>query len=116
MKTDDKKVKAIYDMQPPIDVSVVKDLHGRKHGKIPSYLSTILQSIREFARKEKAWQRSEDCEAAFQKIKKQTETPVLDYFDPGKEVHVVVKLDSECSKDGIGAVLLQDGKTCGVFN
>ena len=57
MKTDDKKVKAIYDMQPPIDVSVVKDLHGRKHGKIPSYISTILQLIREFARKEKAWQR-----------------------------------------------------------
>ena len=35
-----------------------------------------------------------------------TETPVLAYFDPGKEV--VLKVDS--SKDGIGAVLLQDGR------
>lgn len=39
-----------------------------------------------------------------------TETPALDYFDPGKTVHVVVKLDSKCIKDGVGAVLLQDGR------
>ena len=35
-----------------------------------------------------------------------TETPVLAYFNPGKEV--VLQVDSR--KDGIGAVLLQDGR------
>ena len=35
------------------------------------------------------------------------ETPVLAYSDPGKEV--VLQVDS--SEDGIGAVLLQDGRS-----
>ena len=35
-----------------------------------------------------------------------TETPLLVYFDPDKEL--VLQVDS--SKDGLGAALLQDGK------
>ena len=109
VKIDDKKIKAINDMQPPTDVSVVKRLCGMVQymAKFLPDRSTILEPIRELTRKEKAWQWSEDCEAEFQKIKKMlTETPVLAYFDPRKEV--VVHVDS--SKDGIGAVLLQDGR------
>ena len=93
----------------PTIVSGVKRLCGMVQymAKFLPDLSTILEPIRELTRKEKAWQWSEDCEAAFQKIKEMlTETPVLADFDPGKEV--VVQVDS--SKDGIGAVLLQDGR------
>jgi hypothetical protein len=39
---------------------------------------------------------------------KLTETPVLAYFDSGKAVSVMLQADSR--KDGVGAVLLQDGR------
>lgn len=109
VKIDDKKVKAINDMQPPTDVSGIKRLCGMVQymAKFLPDLSTIMEPLRELTRKDKAWHWSKDCEAAFQRIKMMlTETPVLAYFDPGKEV--VVQVDS--SKDGIGAVLLQDGR------
>lgn len=96
-------------MQPPTDVSGIKRLCGMVQymAKFLPDLSTIMEPLREFTRKDKAWHWSKDCEAAFQRIKMMpTETPVLAYFDPGKEV--VVQVDS--SKDGIGAVLLQDGR------
>jgi hypothetical protein len=47
------------------------------------------------------------CELAFQYIKKRlTDAPILAYFDMNKEV--VLQVDS--SKNGVGAVSLQDGK------
>lgn len=109
VKIDDKKVKAINDMQPPTDVSGIKRLCGMVQymAKFLPDLSTIMEPLREITRKDKAWHWSKDCKAVFQRIKMMlTETPVLAYFDPGKEV--VVQVDS--SKDGIGAVLLQDGR------
>lgn len=109
VKIDDKKVKAINDMQPPTDVSGIKRLCGMVQymAKFLPDLSTIMEPLRELTRKDKPWHWSKDCEAAFQRIKMMlTKTLVLAYFDPGKEV--VVQVDS--SKDGIGAVLLQDGR------
>ena len=106
MKIDKKKVKAINDMQPPTGV---KRLFGMVQymAKFLPDLSTILEPIRDLTRKEKEWHWSEDCEAAFQKIKKTlTETLVLAYFDPRKEI--VLQVDS--SKDGIVAVLLKYGR------
>ena len=50
---------------------------------------------------------SKDCEKSFKKVKEQlTTAPVLTYFDRDK--NLVLQVDS--SKNGIGAVLLQDGK------
>ena len=69
---DDKKVKAVNDMQPPTDVLGVKRLCGmvKYMAKFLPDLSTIPEPIGELNRKEKAWHWSEDCEAAFQKMKK----------------------------------------------
>nr|XP_034316278.1 uncharacterized protein K02A2.6-like [Crassostrea gigas] len=109
VKIDDKKVKAINDMQSSTDVSGIRDCaawFSTWRSSSPD-LSIIMEPLRELTRKDKAWYWSKDCEAAFQRIKMMlTQTPVLAYFDPGKEV--VVQVDS--SKDGIGVVLLQDGK------
>ena len=103
VKIDDKKVKAINDMQPPTGVKRLCGMVQYMANFLPD-LSTILKPIRDLTRKEKACHWSEDCEAAFQKIKKMlTETLVLAYFDPGKEI--VLQVDS--SKDGIVAVLLK---------
>jgi hypothetical protein len=53
------------------------------------------------------WNWSNERERAFQNVKKRlTEAPILAYFDTNKEV--VLQVGS--SKNGVGAVLLQDGK------
>jgi hypothetical protein len=60
-----------------------------------------------FPAKEVPWNWSNERERAFQNVKKRlTEAPILAYFDTNKEV--VLQIDS--SKNGVGAVLLQDGK------
>ena len=58
-------------------------------------------------RKDCEWNWSPECEAAFEKIKtKHTETPVLSYFDTNKKTELQV----DSSKDGIGAVIMQEGR------
>ena len=52
------------------------------------------------------WNWSAECEEAFIKVKTITEGPLLIYFNPDKEL--VLQVDS--SKDGLGAVLVQDRK------
>ena len=66
-----------------------------------------MEPIRELTRKNVKWNWSENCERAFQNVKKRlSEAPILAYVDTDKEV--VLQVDS--SKNGAGAVLLQDGK------
>ncbi|PFX24662.1 Retrovirus-related Pol polyprotein [Stylophora pistillata] len=70
-------------------------------------LPSDLQPIRELTRKNAEWNWSIECEEAFQRLKQNiTDTPVLAYFDPDKEL--VLQVDS--GKDGLGSALLQDGK------
>ncbi|CAC5375560.1 unnamed protein product [Mytilus coruscus] len=93
----------------PTDVSGVKRLCGMVQymAKFLSDLANDLAPIRELTRKDVPWKWSDECEAAFQRVKKRlTEAPILAYFDANKEV--VLQADS--SKSGLGAVLLQEGK------
>ena len=109
VKVDDKKVNAIHEMQTPTDVADVKRLCGvvQYMVKFLPDLANEMKPIRELRRKEVSWNWSNERERAFQKVKKRlTEAPILAYFDTNKEV--VLQVDS--SKNGVGAVLLQDGK------
>ena len=109
VKASDDKIKAIIDMPSPTDVSGVKRFCGMVQYMsrfLPS-LSATLEPIRALTRKHQPWNWSSECEDAFRKVKTQlTNTPVLAYFDPN--VDLVLQTDS--SKDGVGAVLLQKGK------
>ena len=70
-------------------------------------LANEMEPICELTRKEVHWNWSNEHELAFQNVKKRlTEAPILVYFDMNKEV--VLQVDS--SKNGVGAVSLQDGK------
>jgi hypothetical protein len=70
-------------------------------------LANEMEPICELTRKEVHWNWSNEHELAFQNVKKRlTEAPILAYFDTNKEV--VLQVDS--SKNGVGAVSLQDGK------
>ena len=92
-------------MPASTDISGVKRLCG-----VVQYMSTFLpdlaetmEPIRALTRNSVKWDWSQECEKSFQSVKEQLPTaPVLDYFDPEKEL--VLQVDS--SKNGLGAVHL----------
>ena len=72
-----------------------------------SGLSMTLEPLRIHTRKNTEFVWSPDWEQSFQEVKqKQTSAPILIYYDPTKELVLQV----ENSKDGVGAVLMQDGR------
>ena len=109
VKVDTKKVSAICEMPAPTDVHGVKRLCGMVQymAKFMPNLASDLESIRALTRTDVDWNWSNECEDAFNKIKaKLSDTPVLAYFDPDKELELQV----DASKDGLGAAILQSGK------
>ena len=109
VKVDETKVKAILGMPAPDDVAGVRRFCGMIQylAKFMPNLSSDLSPIRELTKKGVKWEWSSKCEEAFMKLKKKiTETPVLAYFDPDKELSLQV----DSSKDGLGAVLMQEGR------
>ena len=66
-----------------------------------------LEPIRALPKKDSAWNWSRECDEALNAVKRKvTNTPVLAYFDPEKEL--VLQVDS--SKAGLGAAILQGGR------
>ena len=66
-----------------------------------------LEPLRKHTRKNTDFVWSPEWEQSFQEVKqKQTSAPILIYYDPTKELVLQV----ENSKDGVGAVLMQDGR------
>ncbi|KAK3091320.1 hypothetical protein FSP39_018897 [Pinctada imbricata] len=109
IKPSTDKVKAIVNMPSPTDIAGVKRFCGMVQYMsrfLPS-LSTTLEPLRILTRKNQPWQWTAECEQAFNNVKMQlTDAPVLAYFNP--DANLVLQTDS--SKDGLGAVLLQNGK------
>lgn len=70
-------------------------------------LSEVIQPITKLTRKDQAWIWGEEQDRAFTEIKKLvTQAPTLMYYDVDKPL--IIQCDA--SKQGLGAVLLQDGK------
>ena len=96
-------------MKRPSDVSEVRRFSGmiQYMSRFLPDLAETLEPIRKLTRKDEEWNWTTQCEEAWKTLKDQlTKAPILSYFDPEKEL--VVQVDS--SKDGLGAVLLQEGK------
>ena len=71
-------------------------------------LANDLEPIRALTKNESVWDWSRECDEALNAVKRKvTNTPVLAYFDPEKEL--VLQVDS--SKDGLGAAILQGGRS-----
>ena len=70
-------------------------------------LADTLEPIRNLTRNNIEWNWTNECEAAWKSVKRQlTKAQILSYFNPDKEFMV----QDDSSKNGLGAVLLQDGK------
>ncbi|XP_064622514.1 uncharacterized protein K02A2.6-like [Lineus longissimus] len=109
VKPDKQKIEAITQMPAPTDIAGVKRLCGmiQYMSRFLPNLANDLGPIRALTGKEAEWSWSTACEQAFQTVnKKLTEAPVLAYFDSSKEI----KLQTDSSKDRMGAVLMQEGR------
>lgn len=109
MKAHEGKVQAIREMPVPNDAQGVKRFCGMVQymARFLPDLSIILRPLRELTKQGAEWKWSEECAHAFETIKSNLmKAPVLAYFSPDKQI--VLQVDS--SKDGLGVVLLQDGK------
>ena len=88
-------------MPAPTDVAVVRTFVA----KFLPNLANEMEPMRELTRKEVHWNWSNEREVTFQNVKERLmEAPTLAYFDTNNKV--VLQVDS--SKNGVGAVLLQD--------
>ena len=86
---DQSKVEAILTMSAATDVHGVKQFCGMIQylSKFLPNIASDLQPIRELTRKNMHWNWSAECEEAFIKVKKKVkEAPLLNYFNPDKEL------------------------------
>ena len=112
LKVDPKKVEAVLEMSPPINREEVERFKGMVNylSKFVPKLSDIMQPIVALTRKDVEWNWSQVQDKAFAEVKRLlTQTPVLVYFDPKKQLVI----QSDASNGGLGAVLLQDGHPIG---
>ena len=107
MKLDKEKIKAIVEMERPTNAKQLATFLGMITyiAKFIPNVSNYTAPLRSLVKKDIDWQWNTEQEKAFQKLKAiLIKQPVMQYFDPKKEVMVSV----DASKDGLGAVLLQD--------
>ena len=108
-KLDPKKVQATTEMKPPENLQDLQSFLGLVSylNRFSPALADLTAPLRALCKKDTffIWESSQ--QAAFEAIKKEiTSAPVLAYFDRSK----TSTIQSDASKKGLGAVLLQDDK------
>ena len=81
--------------------------HVQYLAKFLPNLANDLTPLRNLTRKDVPWEWTTDCERAFDTVKqKMTNVPILAYYNPDDKL----TLQADSSKDGMAAVLLQQGR------
>ena len=109
LKPDPAKVKAIIDMPPPKDKKELHTILGMITylAKFAPSLSEMTKPMRDILKEEFEFVWEKPQQDAFDKVKLMiSNTPVLTFFDPKKEL----VLEVDASKHGLGAAIYNDGK------
>ena len=109
VSVDPSKIRAIMDWPAPTSVTQVRSFMGLVgyYRRFIAGFSRLAHPITSLQRKGKKFEWTEKCEVAFQELKRAlTSAPIL--VVPDLSADFVVCTDA--SLDGIGAVLMQDGR------
>ncbi|KAG8503904.1 hypothetical protein CXB51_001877 [Gossypium anomalum] len=109
IKVDPSKISAIVDWKPPKNVSEVRSFLGLAgyYRRFVKGFSMIATPLTRLLRKDIKFEWTEKCQQSFDKLKTLlTKAPVLVQPEPGKEFVIY----SDASMNGLGCVLMQEGK------
>ena len=107
LRPDPGKIKAIVDMKPPQSLQALQSFNGMVNylRRFSAVLTELLEPLRRLQKQDTVWAWEYEQQTAFKKIKTTLATlPILAYFDKDKK-HII---QTDASKTGLGAVLLQD--------
>lgn len=106
IEPDPKKVEALLEMEPPVDVGEVQSLLGMTNYLarfIPNY-STVTAPLRKLTCKKQEFKWELEQQSSFEMLKGVLGTyPIVAYFDMKKETEIIV----DASPVGLGAMLVQ---------
>jgi hypothetical protein len=106
---DPEKVEAVSNWQRPTNVSEIRSFLGLAgyYRRFIEGFSKIARPMTELLKKEKKFAWTEGCERSFQELKRRlTTAPVLTLPD----IHRDFVIYCDASRQGLGCVLMQDGK------
>ena len=109
LKADENKIEAITQMDPPKTESDLKSFLGMVNylGRYTAALAELRPPLDRLYKKDTVWRWDPEHQRAFDGIKSIISSlPVLVYFD-AKADHII---QCDASKQGLGAVLLQEGQ------
>ena len=106
---DPGKVRAVTEIKPPQNLQELQSSLGLVNylNRFSPILAELTATLRVLCKKDTLFTSESTQQAAFEAIKKEIKkAPVLAYFDKSKSSII----QSDASKKGLGAVILQDGK------
>ena len=109
IRVDLKKIEVIIEWKPPRNITKVRSFLGLEsyYKRFVKGLSMTTTSMTRLLQKNVRFEWSEKCQASFEKLKAfLTKAPILTQLTYGKEYMIF----SDSSLNGLGCVLMQEGK------